>query len=66
MTTLERLVADARQAVGETTQVGPTGAGKKRYELFHGANSLCSQKVRAVLAEHEPAMSRIISTCSRD
>lgn len=31
---------------------GPALDGTPRYELFNGANSICSQKVRAVLAHH--------------
>ena len=32
--------------------VGPIGSGRPRFELFHAANSICSQKVRCVLAYH--------------
>ncbi len=49
---LQTLVAEARSALGgpgERIGAGPFGA---RLELFHGANSICSQKVRAVLAHH--------------
>lgn len=50
---LEQAVEDARTALesaGETR--GRRTGGHVRYELFHAANSVCSQKVRAVLAHH--------------
>lgn len=47
---LAALVEQARQAVGSSGTV--IGAGAPRFELFHAANSVCSQKVRAVLAHH--------------
>ncbi len=50
---LETLVADARVALGSAGEVqGPNPGAAPRYELFNGANSICSQKVRAVLAHH--------------
>lgn len=35
--------------------IGESEAGAPRFALFHAANSICSQKVRAVLAHHELA-----------
>ena len=50
---LEQLVAEARNALGSERPVIGAGPGQApRFELFHGANSICSQKVRAVLAQH--------------
>ena len=50
---LESIVAGAREALGSTGQVlGSTHGQAPRYELFNGANSICSQKVRTVLAHH--------------
>ena len=51
---LETLVAEARAALGgAVVMVGPARDGAApRYELFNAANSICSQKVRAVLAHH--------------
>lgn len=50
---LEHLVADARNALGQPGEViGGVPGSTPRFELFHGANSICSQKVRAVLAHH--------------
>ncbi len=50
---MESLVADARDALGSD---GPPHGGEPdtapRFELFHAANSICSHKVRAVLAHH--------------
>ncbi len=46
-------VASARDALGSAGEPQGSGAeGKPRYELFHAASSICSQKVRAVLAQH--------------
>jgi 2,5-dichlorohydroquinone reductive dechlorinase len=45
-------VANARAAMGSTGEVIHAGNQPPRYELFHGANSICSQKVRCVLAYH--------------
>ena len=50
---LVSIVASAREALGSMGELqGPTADGPPRYELFHAANSICSQKVRAVLAHH--------------
>lgn len=50
---LEKVVAGAREALGsEGVPIGVAGGGTARYELFNGANSICSQKVRSVLAFH--------------
>lgn len=50
---LQHLVAELRSSLGS---VGDTIASDKsitpRFELFHAPNSICSQKVRAVLAHH--------------
>lgn len=53
---LEALTADLRLALGNTGEiVGVVADGPPRFELFHGANSICSQKVRVVLAHHRIA-----------
>lgn len=50
---LNTLVADARAALRPGDIVGPhTPPGRPRFELFHAPNSICSQKVRVVLAHH--------------
>ncbi len=50
---LDTLVADARAALGSAGQAMAPKAGEApRYELFNAANSICSQKVRSVLAHH--------------
>lgn len=53
---LETVVANARAQLSTPTELigRPTGS-KARFELFHAPNSICSQKVRAVLAHHEMA-----------
>ena len=51
-------VAAARRAVlepGRSKQVGVQSAAGPRFELFHAAMSICSQKVRAVLAQKAAA-----------
>lgn len=49
--TLRHLVADACAELGRAGErIG--GSDAPRFELFHGANSICSQKVRVVLAHH--------------
>ena len=48
---LSGLVRDLHGEMG-LPDPGPTGGEHPRYELFHAANSICSQKVRAVLAWH--------------
>ena len=49
-------VADARQALGDAGRIqGVATGGAPRYELFHAASSICSQKVRTILAHHEMA-----------
>ncbi len=53
---LTALVADARTALkSEGERIGPAAIGAGRFELFSAANSICSQKVRAVLAHHGQA-----------
>ena len=50
MQPLEVVLTHARTALdGGGARVGPDG-GTPRFELFHAANSICSQKVRTVLA----------------
>ena len=54
---LESLVAGARAALGSVGhavghQQDPGTHTVPRYELFNGANSICSQKVRSVFAHH--------------
>lgn len=50
---LANMVADARAALGSAGHgIATVTAQPPRYELFHGANSICSQKVRCVLAHH--------------
>lgn len=51
--TLASVVTDARQALGSAGDIqGSADAGSPRFELFHAANSICSHKVRSVLAHH--------------
>ena len=46
-------VAGAREALGKSCEPREFGAEQApRYELFHAASSICSQKVRVVLAHH--------------
>jgi 2,5-dichlorohydroquinone reductive dechlorinase len=53
---LHTLVNDARTALNSTgARVGPQAPGTPRYELFSAPASVCSQKVRAVLAQHGAA-----------
>lgn len=53
---LEALVADARAALGgEGDPIGLAAGAVPRFELFSAASSICSQKVRAVLAHHGQA-----------
>lgn len=50
---LQSLVADARHAMNsDGERVGMAGPDEPRFELFSAANSICSQKVRVVLAHH--------------
>ena len=48
---LSSLVHDLHGEMG-LADSGPADGERPRYELFHAANSICSQKVRAVLAWH--------------
>lgn len=53
---LEALVAAARAELDDparTRTVGGDAASAQRFELFHAGMSMCSQKVRTVLAEKE-------------
>jgi 2,5-dichlorohydroquinone reductive dechlorinase len=53
---LEALVAHARAAMkSEGERIGPASPEAPRFELFSAAASICSQKVRAVLAHHGQA-----------
>lgn len=53
---LRTLVAEARQAMNsEGERIGPLSPQAPRFELFSAANSICSQKVRTVLAHHGQA-----------
>lgn len=49
---LEQIAAELRSSLGGGEIVGESGSKEPRFELFHAANSICSQKVRAVLAHH--------------
>ncbi len=64
---LIEMAAAARAAVADPARITTVGGGSEpRFELFHAASSLCSQKVRTVL--HEKALPyrsndmRILST----
>lgn len=51
--TLEQVVAQLRNTLNtEGELVGTDASAEPRFELFHAANSICSQKVRTVLAHH--------------
>jgi len=53
-TSLQSLVTDARGALNSVGAfIGPDRGGAPRFELFSAASSVCSQKVRAVLAHHD-------------
>lgn len=60
---LETAVALARAQLSTPTElIGRPGHQRTRFELFHAPNSICSQKVRAVLAHHDlPYMSSSMS-----
>lgn len=50
---LSEKVAAASTAIASAGEViNANGGQSPRYELFHAANSICSQKVRCVLAQH--------------
>jgi 2,5-dichlorohydroquinone reductive dechlorinase len=52
-TSLKTLVAEARKAMDSQGElIGPATTETPRFELFSAANSICSQKVRTVLAHH--------------
>ncbi|MDP9920703.1 glutathione S-transferase [Variovorax boronicumulans] len=68
---LIEMTAAARAAVADPARITTVGRDSEpRFELFHAASSLCSQKVRTVL--HEKALPyrsndmRILSTMARD
>ena len=51
--TLASVAARAREALGKGGEThGPAAGDQPRFELFHAAASICSQKVRVVLAWH--------------
>jgi 2,5-dichlorohydroquinone reductive dechlorinase len=55
-TELELAVADVQAALADQGQlIGRNRGQPPRYELFHAAGSICSHKVRAVLAFHDLA-----------
>jgi 2,5-dichlorohydroquinone reductive dechlorinase len=54
LTTVREITARLTATLGGAGEVPGLGLdGQPRLELFHAANSICSQKVRAVLAQHE-------------
>lgn len=68
---LIEMTAAARAAVADPARITTVGSGSEpRFELFHAASSLCSQKVRTVLHEKTlPYRSndmRILSTMGSD
>ena len=51
---LEAMATAARAALGDAGEThGDAAGGPPRFELFHAAASICSQKVRVVLAHHQ-------------
>ena len=51
---LKLMVDNARLAVGSPgEEFGVAACEAARFELFHAANSICSQKVRVVLMQHD-------------
>ena len=68
MSDLDVVVAGARAALpGEDAIVGADGPEPPRFELFHAPNSICSQKVRVVLAHHGfPYRARALSLFAGD
>jgi 2,5-dichlorohydroquinone reductive dechlorinase len=54
LSTVREIAASLKATIGGAGEaVGPPLDGPPRLELFHAANSICSQKVRAVLAHHK-------------
>jgi len=51
---LIEMAAAARATVADPARITTVGGSEPRFELFHAASSLCSQKVRTVL--HEKAL----------
>ena len=50
---LESVATAARAAIGNASHAHGSAAGERpRFELFHAATSICSQKVRVVLLHH--------------
>ncbi|WP_077036406.1 glutathione S-transferase family protein [Pelomonas sp. KK5] len=68
MHSLKDLVNDARAALNnEGTRIGPGDPAPLRFELFSAANSICSQKVRAVLAQcSQPYRSHMLDIFAGD
>ena len=59
---IDRLVAETSAALGGPGERVGDVADAPRFALFHGANSICSQKVRAVLAHHAiPYVSHVLN-----
>lgn len=54
ITDLNKAVADARASLKRDGEnMGATASMSPRFELFNAPNSICSQKVRTVLAHHQ-------------
>jgi 2,5-dichlorohydroquinone reductive dechlorinase len=54
LATVSELTGALEAALGRSTQIiGPDRKVSPRLELFHAPNSICSQKVRVVLAQHQ-------------
>jgi 2,5-dichlorohydroquinone reductive dechlorinase len=60
---LKNPVASASAALGGASEItNAAGTEPPRFDLFHAANSICSQKVRCVLAQdHFPYSSRQVN-----
>jgi 2,5-dichlorohydroquinone reductive dechlorinase len=53
---LQGAVVDARNSLSRPSEnIGTASSGTPRFELFNAPNSICSQKVRTVLAHHHIA-----------
>lgn len=50
---VDRLTADMCEELDDAGQaIGPAQVASPRFDLFHAASSICSQKVRVVLVQH--------------
>ena len=60
--TLRQAVSELRTSLGTAGEtIGAPSSGTPRFELFHAPNSICSQKVRTVLAHHHiPYVSQLV------